>query len=44
MVACVDVISPLESLEHFANGGMLELMVMMVQNNSRSFGDILSSC
>ena len=41
---CVDVISPHEYPKHYAYGGVLETMAMMVQHNSGSFGDILSSC
>lgn len=36
MGVCANVVSPLESPEHCANGGVLEPLVMLVQQNSRS--------
>ena len=41
---CADVILAPESTKHCVDGGVLEPMVMWVQHNFGSYGDILSSC
>lgn len=44
MRGCVDVIPPPKSTKLYVNGGVSEPIVMMVQHNFRSYGDILLSC
>ena len=43
MGGCIDLISPPESIEIYADGGVLEPKSLMVHHISRYFGDSQSS-